>query len=548
MRSILNSKSCVKIYFHFLTKTMFFLIFIISVTYSQEKSFTQLNPLSSQYRFSINGGITYTKTDFRLSEIDYLLRGDLEYLFETSSDLIIGTKIIAASGFLAGKGESASKLSQIESFRTSVWYLGIGVSLNYLISEFFIPFVSTGVAYFNYRPSLKNIYGIETDVNNNSSSNNVMLYGEGGFFMMISKKFGFSAMAGINYVPVDDLDGVTNKISNGKSDDIFFSGLLGINLFIGGTKDSDGDGVTDKLDACPHTPAGVVVDQFGCAIDSDQDGIPDYIDLCDNTQRNIRVDSSGCPIDSDKDGVADYLDLCPDTPIGTEVDEVGCKKISDSTLIPEKYIFILPSDSSFTEDFSLLPFAQMELNEIINIMKEYSETKWRIESYTDNVGQYESNIDLSVKRAKAVYDYIVSAGIKRDRLSFFGHGSDYPVANNSNDAGRVRNRRITILLDLNPEPEIKPTEINVNLNYNYALEKYIGDMIYSDGVIYCVQVSFWRNEKIADEEARSLLVKGFDSFIAIVELPDHSEIWYRVRVGYFSSLEEARRIRELIMK
>jgi outer membrane protein OmpA-like peptidoglycan-associated protein len=94
-------------------------------------------------------------------------------------------------------------------------------------------------------------------------------------------------------------------------------------------KDSDGDGVKNKLDLCPNTPLEVVVDSVGCPVDTDKDGVPDYLDLCQLTPDSVAVDSVGCPIDTDKDGVADYLDECPDTEEGTSVDRKGCP--SDDT-------------------------------------------------------------------------------------------------------------------------------------------------------------------------------------------------------------------------
>jgi hypothetical protein len=69
-----------------------------------------------------------------------------------------------------------------------------------------------------------------------------------------------------------------------------------------------------------------------------------------------------------------------------------------------------------------------------------------------------------------------------------------------------------------------------------------------NGTLYCIQLSSWRNEKIANDEAKNLLSKGFDSFVAIVELPNNGGIRYRVRVGYFTSLEEAQIIKKLILK
>src|SRR5215472_4839047 len=112
-----------------------------------------------------------------------------------------------------------------------------------------------------------------------------------------------------------------------------FVASLGMSFFQAGTavhlKDSDGDGVADKYDKCPNTPAGAVVDKVGCPIDSDKDGVPDGIDKCPNTPVGATVDAVGCPIDSDKDGVPDGIDKCPNTPVGATVDSVGCPSDSD---------------------------------------------------------------------------------------------------------------------------------------------------------------------------------------------------------------------------
>jgi len=112
--------------------------------------------------------------------------------------------------------------------------------------------------------------------------------------------------------------------------------LLGLGWGFGGPpKDTDGDGVSDRRDKCPSTPAGAVVDEQGCPKDADGDGVYDGIDKCPDTPKGVKVSASGCPLDSDGDGVADYLDKCPSTPRGVKVDRSGCPVDSDGDGVPD---------------------------------------------------------------------------------------------------------------------------------------------------------------------------------------------------------------------
>ena len=94
--------------------------------------------------------------------------------------------------------------------------------------------------------------------------------------------------------------------------------------------DTDGDGITDDLDTCAETAEDNTVDENGCADyqrDTDGDGVTDDLDTCANTPEGATVDANGCADsqkDTDSDGVTDDLDTCADTPEGLEVDYYGC--------------------------------------------------------------------------------------------------------------------------------------------------------------------------------------------------------------------------------
>jgi len=76
----------------------------------------------------------------------------------------------------------------------------------------------------------------------------------------------------------------------------------------------------------------------------------------------------------------------------------------------------------------------------------YSDYNIKVEGHTDNVGKPESNLDLSIRRAKSVMVYLRNKGIAKDRISYAGYGEAVPVADNNTEDGRARNRRVEFIL------------------------------------------------------------------------------------------------------
>lgn len=93
------------------------------------------------------------------------------------------------------------------------------------------------------------------------------------------------------------------------SNDRFITHALAFIINLGAPRDTDKDGVPDKVDKCPGTPAGVRVDAQGCPWDSDKDGIADHLDKCPAVAGIAAF--NGCP-DTDGDGIQDSDDNCPD--------------------------------------------------------------------------------------------------------------------------------------------------------------------------------------------------------------------------------------------
>jgi outer membrane protein OmpA-like peptidoglycan-associated protein len=196
------------------------------------------------------------------------------------------------------------------------------------------------------------------------------------------------------------------------------------------------------MDMCPDTPLETYlnVDKYGCPLDSDKDGVYDYLDECPETPVEARnhVDEVGCMLDTDGDGIHDYKDLCP-TIVGVEENK-GCPEITREvrTLLNKAM-----SGIQFEHNKAVIkPSSFKILDEIAEIFINNPDYIIEVQGHTDNVGQYDYNIDLSERRAYEVRRYLVSKGVPAARLIAHGYGPKIPIADNQTKAGRAKNRRV----------------------------------------------------------------------------------------------------------
>ncbi len=278
-----------------------------------------------------------------------------------------------------------------------------------------------------------------------------------------------------------------------------YEGALGLSYLFGGQapKDSDGDGVKDRKDACPNTASGALVDVKGCPGDDDQDGVfngidqcsgtakgmpidqkgcpldtdgdqvPDGLDACPNTIKNAKVDAKGCPLDKDMDGVSnevdecpnsplglkvnekgcaldsdgdaitDNLDQCPDTALGVKVDEKGCPLVTKSRGVLQGVTFVSGSAELALDSRTILDDVAKDLNEFENV-------KVEVQGHTDSVGSVAINTALSQKRAEAVREYLILKGVNATRIEAKGYGPSMPITENKTKTGRAKNRRVEL--------------------------------------------------------------------------------------------------------
>ena len=271
-----------------------------------------------------------------------------------------------------------------------------------------------------------------------------------------------------------------------------------------GCPDKDGDGIIDKDDDCPDE-AGLA--QFKGCPDKDGDGVMDKIDLC--PEKPGPVENEGCPeiklslVDlagqalkiskQAKDGSFTFESLpndsiCvfrlegdPDKTIGVNEVKVivnnspkrairsqadglfrfdipkplgnGLKpvEVKDVTVVLTKEEQEVVKKAFDNLEFEsgkdiIRPSSFAALDELAALMIKHPTWGLKISGHTDNVGKPLANMTLSKKRAEAVKKYLIAKGVSADHLRSEWYGQTKPIAPNTTEAGRQKNRRVEMLI------------------------------------------------------------------------------------------------------
>jgi outer membrane protein OmpA-like peptidoglycan-associated protein len=96
--------------------------------------------------------------------------------------------------------------------------------------------------------------------------------------------------------------------------------------------------------------------------------------------------------------------------------------------------------------YELKTDAQVKLAKISGILLTYPNLKVQVEGYTDNIGSDEYNLKLSQQRATTVQAFLIEQGVQPGSVTAQGYGMADPVADNSTNAGRAANRRVSLVV------------------------------------------------------------------------------------------------------
>ncbi|WP_343533441.1 OmpA family protein [Pedobacter sp.] len=357
----------------------------------------------------------------RLDGVRGKVRGDNS---ETFNDGTINTSPIAS--YNTDLRYSASLSAQVNMVNWSMFNQHNNATLYALAGGGFVNYAPTTVA-----------TGSSTEVTGPAVNKMIVPVGVGAKFRL-SEGINFDLGWTINFVDGDKFDGYARG-----SNDKYNYGYAGLEFALGKGKQ-----------LAFFSPTAATYEE-ALAAKNTANALKSDLDAQKAENSKLRSEMNDLLKDSDGDGVADKLDKCPNTPAGTVVDGSGCPIKIPAPVVTEKVI-VTEADRKVVRDaIANLEFdlgkatirskSYATLNRVAALLVEKN-FSLKLAGHTDNTGSRELNMRLSKERAESVKAYLVSQGANASRIEATGYGPDQPIATNKTAAGRQQNRRVEFTL------------------------------------------------------------------------------------------------------
>ncbi len=380
--------------------------------------------------------------------------------------------------FNYGKGR-LSAADKKHYFKTNLWNYTLLLKYKPFTACKLNPYLAVGYELFDIYPKKRNGYGLPNiSAGKYGKINGAIPIGI-GFSYFLNENLALDAEF-LGHISTTDY---VDDLKVGSRTDSYLSAAIGLSINFGKAKDTDGDGIPDKIDKDPlHAEDfdGFQDEDGAPDLDNDHDGIPDKIDKAPNQpedkdgfQDNDGVpdpdndgdgildvndkapnqpedkdgyqDEDGVPDpDNDHDGIPDVKDKCPNEPetVNGYEDNDGCPDKKPEIAVEKGKAIILEGVKFASGSARLTPQSKIILDKVVRTLQEYPEIQVEIRGYTDNTGSLAGNMRLSQKRAEAVRAYLIEKGIDGSRIKAKGYGPQNPIADNKTAEGRAKNRRI----------------------------------------------------------------------------------------------------------
>lgn len=120
------------------------------------------------------------------------------------------------------------------------------------------------------------------------------------------------------------------------------------------------------------------------------------------------------------------------------------EKVAERTLAAHRPLVVTGASLFAFNSAELQPGADSTLQGVAEFAATHPRTRLQVDGYTDNIGSYHYNQQLSSERAEAVANYLTAHGVSPQRIAVAGHSFQDPVASNATASGRAENRRVEV--------------------------------------------------------------------------------------------------------
>lgn len=357
-----------------------------------------------------------------------------------------GLKVQYMGGKVAGKNEDAIG-PQIAEFETKTpWSAALSgewtmANSNWRFFNSIIkPYFALGVGALNFETTIIDANGVETS---KDGSTKFYVPADFGFKFAVAKGINLDLGYQLNWANqnFDGQPGGTFK------NDLFSYAHAGIEIALGSGS---------KPALSNSNPVATVVHDYTAKYDemkAERDRL-----VAANEELKAQMTALNDDLkDDDGDGVANKFDKCPNTPAGVKVDGSGCPlpEMKHETKVIEKIVVTEEDRKVVDEAIKNLEFdlgkstirsnSYPSLNSVAALLIEKN-FSLKLAGHTDNTGSMQTNMRISKERAEAVKSYLVSKGANASRIEATGYGPTQPISTNANAEGRQQNRRVEFTL------------------------------------------------------------------------------------------------------
>ena len=243
-----------------------FITLLYFTSFAQVKKAKTPHPFSGKVVFSSEFGFPHTYSDYLYSVPKLLSRGTIEFYLPVKSPNALGIKVFSGLGNLNAYGRNDNEKYNFPNFNTNIFFLGTGILYAGKFG-YSIPYISMNISHLRVNPKDNKGNLLPFNKKRKYDPDLTMYTVELGLRFLVEDFWSVNLGMNWNVTNSDFIDDL--KLNEQK--DKFISLFFGLSFYYSGSKynDTDKDGVIDCRDACPNTPRGVRVDEFGCPINKD---------------------------------------------------------------------------------------------------------------------------------------------------------------------------------------------------------------------------------------------------------------------------------------